>query len=336
MRGTKSFLFLIFFVCFLALTTQTVSAQNTINGMIFDHNRRPVPDINVELLDDLERTIATRKTRGSGFYSFQRLNRGVYYVSVRVAGTNFKRKKVRIDLGDLNAIGGVDVKQVDVHLELDDRKTGRTPARTGVVFVQEVPSEAKLLFAKATKNLNDDSIEEAVSNLNAAVKIFPEYYQALIKLGTLHINLGKFADGEGFLTKAVNVNPKSFTGYYGIGIAQYKLKRMDEAIENLRKAIEIDPSAERTHLQLGIVQRELKRFEKAETSFLKAKRLSNNRSSDANWNLALLYYYNLKKKEKAADELDSFLKNLPKEDKKKNPQKVATVKKLIKKIRRKA
>ena len=321
-------------VVYSASASDTV-AQNAINGIVFDQNRKPVANIEVELLDDLERLIGSRKTRGGGFYNFQRLNQGIYYIRIRVGGTGFKEKKQRIDLGDLNSIGGVDIKQVDVHLEIDPRRRREGPVNNKVFFAQSVPEEAKKLYESGVVHLNKKSLKKAETELTEAVGLFPDYYDALIQLGTLYANQKRFEEAEKPLKRATNVNPKSFQALFGLAFAQHNLRKRTNALVNLKKALEIDSGSIKAQLLLGIVQRDARRFELAKVSLVKAKELSNNKSSDANWHLALLYFHDLKDSNAAIAELNSYLKNLSKTDKKKNRAKVAAVKKLIKQIRSK-
>ncbi len=321
---------LAFGICFF-ISPNTSYSQNSINGMIFDHNRRPVPNIEVELLDDLERLIGSRKTRGSGFYSFSRLNAGIYYIKVRVGGTNFKEPKIRIDLGALNSIGGVDVKQVDLHLELIDRKE-RNSLVSGVVFVQEIPSTAAEFYRLASKMLEKKDFKAAQVNLMEAIAVFPDYYDALLQLGHVYLIENLNQNAENMFSKVVEINPKSFSGYFGIAIAARGFGDFEKAESMMKKAIQIDGQSDRAYFLLGTIQRDLKKHVEAETNLLKVKELTDNKSADANWQLALLYYYNLKKHDAAANELTNYLRNLSKDDKKKNPEKVKTVNALIKQI----
>lgn len=71
-------------------------------------------------------------------------------------------------------------------------------------------------------------------------------------------------------------------------------------------------------------------FEKAEKNLLKAKKLSNNSLPDIHWELALLYYHDLKRYNEAADELELYLKANPKAENKEQ------VEKLVKTFRSKA
>jgi tetratricopeptide (TPR) repeat protein len=322
-------------VCCL-VSTVSVHAQNSVSGMIFDDNRKPVQNIEVELLDSLERLIGSSKTRGSGFYTFQRLNRGVYYIKVRVGGTNFKEKKIRIDLGDLNAIGGVDVKQVDVYLEVDSRRANQTPVNNTVIFAQNIPPAAKKEYDAGLENKKKKRIPEAVKNFMTAVQIFPEYFAALESLGDSYLEQNQYPPAEKTFQKAVKVNPKSFRALFGLAVAQNKLLKRSNAIESLKKANEIDAGSINAHLLLGIIQRDLKKYKEAESNFLKAKKLGNNQIADVHWNLALLYFHDLKKYNTAADELNLYLKALPKDERKAMPKKISQVKKLIGDLRKKA
>ncbi len=331
----KNSFFILFCGFLFTLGAISVSAQNSISGIVFDHNRQPVSDIYVELLDDVERLIGSRKTT-NGFYTFQRLGRGIYYLRVRNDGTNFKEQKIRIDLGDLNAIGGVDAKQQDIYLELDRKMDGQNPFVTGVIFVQEVPEDAKDQFDKGIKNLEKNKDEAAIENLTNALGIFPDYFEALEKLGEIYLSQNKYEEAENIFKRSTSINEKSFTGFFNLAIAQNKLNKKEEAAGNLKKANAIDANSINANLLLGIIQRQLKQFSEAEKTLLRAKILSKNKEADVNWQLAELFYFDLKKLNEAADELDSYLKNLSKEERKNNPRKINMVKKLIEQIRQEA
>ena len=328
-------LFSFVFGIFVFAAPHSLFAQNSINGMIFDHNRRPVPNVDVELLDEFERLIASSRARGSGFYSFQRLTRGIYYINIRVGGTGFKKKRIRIDLGTGTA-SSVEVKQIDVHLELDKKKAGNVPAKTGVIFVQNIPPDAKEAYQKAINSMGKKDAQTASTELAKAITIFPEYYDALLQLGKIYLNLSKFTEAENIFSKAAEVNPKSFSSFFGLGIAHHNLKKRRAAIKSLKRANEIDANSINSHLLLGIVQRDAKMAKNAEKSFLKAKKLSENREPDVHWNLALLYYHEFKRYTKAADELELYIKALPKNKNTELDDKISKVKKLIQTFRQKA
>lgn len=307
-------------------------AQNSISGIVFDPFRKPVADIEVELLDGFERLVGSRKTTSSGFYTFQRLNAGIYYIRIRVGGTSFKDATQRVDLGDLNAIGGVDQKQIDLYLEFDERRGDREPAVTGIVYAQEVPQQAIELYEMSRRQINNKKMDEAKDSLRSALDIFPQYFLALESLGDLHLESQEFESAASAYSRAVEINPRCFGCYFNLGIARNKLGQKNSAAESLLKANEIDSGSINSHLLLGIVLRELERYGEAESALIRAKELGRNKQPDVNWQLAELYYFDLKRPKDAIYELRMFLGNLTSEEKKSNPGKIAGIEKLIRKI----
>lgn len=320
---------------FGALAAHAAHAQNSISGVIFDTSRQPVSKIEVELLDEFERLIRSTKTTGSGVYFFPGLRAGIYYVQVRTAGTNYREKKERLQLGQANrstsagGIAGSESLQLDFVLELD-RRSDQTPLTNEVVFAQSVPREAEKFYESALKKLDDKKTDEAIADFENALKIFPEYLLALEKIGYEYLAKGKFTESETSFAKALTVNPKSFPAKSGLGIAQYKLGKKREAAATLEESVAVNQSSVNSFLFLGKIYRELKEFEKSETNLKKAKELSKNKLADVHWELALLYFYNLNRPSEAADELELFLKAKP------NAENKAQIEKLIKAMREKA
>lgn len=335
MKKNTLTILLFIFLCFLQ--AENIFAQNSINGVIFDIDRKPVAKIDVELLDEFERLIRTTKTTNSGLYFFQGLRGGVYFIQVRVDGTNFKSVKERIQIGQGNrtnrttgAISGSEILQVNFNLEVVRRNENQTPLNNEVIFAQTIPPEAEKYFDNALKKLKDNKADEAIAELENAIKIFPEYFLALEKLGYEYIAKNKFAEAENVFTKAFEVNPKSFSAKSGSGIAQFKLGKKLEAAKTVEEAVVINPSSANSFLFLGQIYRDLKEFEKAEISLKKAEELSKNKLPDVHWELALLYYYNLNRYTDAANQLELYLKSNPNADNKKQ------IEKLIKMFRDKA
>jgi predicted Zn-dependent protease len=326
----------IFIICFLGglffLITRNISAQNTISGIVFDESRKPVGKIDVELLDEFERLLKTTKTSTSGLYFFQALRAGIYFVQVRTDGTGYKAVKERIQLGQTNRTSitgqssGSESLQVNFTLEIN-RPGNQSPLNNDVIFAQSVPPEAEKYFESALKKLKDRKTDEAIAELENALKIFPEYFLALEKIGYEHLAKAKFPEAESAFGKALEVNPKSFSAKSGLGIAEYKLGKVREAAKTLEESIALNQSAANSFLFLGKIYRELKQFEKAEASLKRAKELSKNKLADVHWELALLYYYNLNRPGEAAEELELYLRAKP------DAANKSQVEKLIKTIR---
>lgn len=330
-----TFLF-VFAAIFLIVSAEKTFAQNSISGIVFDENRRPVGEIDIELLDGFERLIRSTKTKGSGLYMFQGLRAGVYYIQVRTAGTNYREAKERVEIGQTNrtsrttgAISGSEALQVNLTLQFDSR--GRTGTLYNeVVFAQSIPSEAQKQYETALESFERKDKAAGIAALERAIAVYPDYFLALDRLGNEYLAQNKFVEAENVFRKALEINSKSFSSAYGLGAAQYSLRKRTDAVEALENALILNPSSINSYYLLGKIQRDLKEYEKAENNLKKAKELSKENLPDIHWELALLYYHNLKRYAQAADELELYLKANPKLENKEQVQK------LIKTFREKA
>ena len=206
---------------------------------------------------------------------------------------------------------GSEALQLNLTLQFERSGDNRTSFSNEVVFAQNVPREAEKYFENALKKLKDERRDEAVSELENALKIFPEYFLALEKIGYEYLAKSKFTEAESAFSRALAVNPKSFSAKSGLGIAEYKLGRLREAVVTLEESVTMNPSSANSFLFLGKIYRELKEFEKSLASLKKAKDLAKNKLADVHWELALLYFYNLNRPGEAADELELYLKAKP-------------------------
>jgi len=160
----------------------------------------------------------------------------------------------------LNSIGGVDSKQQDIFLEVNPRRGSVTSLRTGVVFVQEVPESAKLLFDKGLKAYRKKEISIRTEINSTKTRLSEKCPQKLLKLMKKH-----------------------FTSFFNLVVVQNKLNKLNDAIISLEKADEIDPNSININLLMGIIQRKLENSGEAQTRLLRAKNLSNNKQADVNW-----------------------------------------------------
>lgn len=314
------------FVIFLAVAHSSnivVRAQgsNSISGYVSDDRRVPVPDLQVELLNDVESILQRTKTDSSGLFAFRRLGEGIYQVRVQTYGTNYVGGQTkRVQLERTRAF-----EQVDFVLVI--RKTAATTSTTGAVFVQEVPASARKEFERGVALLQKgEQRKEGREALKKAVELFPLYFDALELLGTDYVKQQEFEPAIPVLTKAVEVNRRSYQGLLALSVAQHGLKQMPEAIESMRRAIALNQSSPNANLWLGTLLRQTSKLDEAETYLKQADKLAASKSAETKWQLALLFNQ-LKRYKEAADELELFLKIQP------DSKDMEQIKKLIQRFR---
>ena len=319
----------------------TFQSRNAVSGTIFSPSRRPVADIFVELLDDVNYTVGRLKTDASGRFAFGGLASGRYKLRVMPYGTDFLEETQEVVLTSVSAVpgSGSDRQQIDIYLRVNERaNTSPFGSSPGVIFAQEVPPAARKLYGQGISYLREKKEKEGLDSLRRALEIFPTYYVALDRLGAEYAmrGLSKRAymeAGRILLMKAVEVNPRGYSSVFGLGWTQYHLGLTNEAIESLRTATTLYGKGADAHLWLGKALRRAAKLGEAESAFKRANELTEGKSAEVHWQMAALYG-DQKRYRESADELELFLKMQPKG--KGNEAEVEKVRALIRQLRDKA
>lgn len=300
-----------------------VAIQATsISGHVADSSGNALADLQVELLNDVESVIQRTKTDSAGRYVFQRLTLGIFQIRVQTYGTQYIGQTKRVQLERTRLF-----EQVD--FALASRQSNATPNSTGIIFVQDVPENARREYQRGASLLQKEDRKEGIAALKKALDFFPNYYDALELLGTEYVKNQEFEVAIPFLTKAVEVNNSAFQSWSSLGVAQYNLKQIDLAIESMRRAVSLNQKSATANFWMGMLLRQTKKLDQAETHLKQADQLAGAKSADVKWQLALLYNQ-LQRYADAATELELFLKLQP--DSKDKEQ----IEKLIKTLRQKS
>ena len=312
MKYQSSLLYLVtlfLFACLPNVFCKTVNILNKIEGQVYDQNRVPVSDMYVELLNDVESLIARTKTSSTGRFSFSGVSSGRFKVRVLSSGKNFLQQTQDVDVVNLRSTSS-DIVFVEFYLRFDKSASEALQKNLpDAIFVQEAPQNAKRFYeegvAKADKNQ-----DQAILDLEQAIKIFPDYFVALDLLGKIY-NLRKdYNNAYPYLLKAVELNKRSVSSYYSLSYAFYRLEKNSLALEAAKKAVIINAGLADVQLLYGILLKINGNFQESEKALLKVKSLSKKPNAETHWQLALLYNKMSRNKD-AAKELETFLKLSP-------------------------
>ena len=309
----KKLLYILYFSLFTLLVAPLeVSSQaynNRIEGQVYAPNRSPVDNAYVELLNDVESVIARTRTTPSGRFSFGGIPPGRFIVKVLPIGGNFLVQTQEVQLTTVSRNGG-DTAYIDVYLRIDKRGgDNAAPMTREVLFVQEIPPEAKKLYDEGVAILGKTQ-EKGEAKLEEAIKIFPNYFDALQRLGKEYISHNKYEQGYPYLLRAIDINSRSYSSYYSLGYAFYQLKQYPAALEAAKATTILVPEAMEAQLLYGTLLRITGTYPDAEKALVKANTLAKKTNSEAHWQLALLYN-RLNRNQDAINELETFLKLVP-------------------------
>jgi hypothetical protein len=327
----KYVLIFLFLLLLLLLATARIKAaqpqmpvnkiMNSISGQVWDPYNQPVVDISVELQNELSMTVARQRTASGGRFVFSNVATGTYKVKILTTGTNYLEQFQDASVNTNGGIGSDNV-YLDIHLRFDPRKidTGNAGGLIEPVFVQEgISNEARELFKKGIKLLADKD-DTGLKELEKAVKLSPDYYDALNRLGEEYVRRKKYVESLPFLVKAIDVNRRSFSGFFNLAFACFQLNQKDEAVKAAQAATILKPDSISAQLMFGTILRTYGDYKEAEKTLLKAKKLTRQIPvAEVHWQLALLYNKTGRNKESAA-ELEEFLKIEPNSSDKKEIQ----------------
>lgn len=327
--GQMSFILFVGSIIFFA--SQEVSAS-TIAGIVYDNQRNPLGEVDVELLDDYYRSINRTKTNASGRYEFGGLRDGRFTVKVLPFRYDFADESALVEITTITSVSGqIGNTYLTQDFYLTPKKGTLADTETGVVFVQEVPKEAQKVYGEAVKELIRKKTEDGIAGLRKALSIFPNYYLALQSLGKELFAKSEYGEAIQILLKASEINPRSPATFYYMGYSLVKLNYTKAALIPLNQALLIAPSSVQILYILGIAEMGEGKYANAEKHLLRAEKLSKADVPEIHWQLAQLYGNDLKRYKEGADELELYLKA-----EKFDEQQTAQIKKVIIDLREKA
>jgi len=177
-------------------------------------------------------------------------------------------------------------------------------------------------YDRAIADARKGELPQAVSRLEDAIKIVPEFYAAHKSLGTLYQVMRRFRDAEREYRIAKELNPRSAAPLVSLGglfideaesgtITEGReiLGLLNEALVNLQEAMRIQPATAFARYLTGVVYYKTRFYEEAEDQFKQALDTGTNMGFV---NLALAnVYLQLQEWETAIEHLDTYLRMYP-------------------------
>lgn len=119
-------------------------------------------------------------------------------------------------------------------------------------------------------------IEGALAFYGRAIELKPDYFDALFNRGVILFELKRLPEAISHFQRACKARPRDADARSNLGTALYTTGQLEEAIKALRRALKINPKLLEAELNLGSAYRRLGQNEEAGQAFQRALRLAPN------------------------------------------------------------
>jgi tetratricopeptide (TPR) repeat protein len=151
-----------------------------------------------------------------------------------------------------------------IPIEIEPPPAPERPAGESVSVAQlqhKVPKEARRSFAHAIRLSKAEDHEGAAKELEATVRLDPEFADAYGRLGIEYGELKRPSDAATIFRRLLELTPDSVNGHCYLGLALLDLGDRGQSEEQIRLGLRQSPDSARCHFLLGflLVQREATR-----------------------------------------------------------------------------
>ncbi len=294
---------------------------NSLQGrVITPEGNQPTHPVKITLTFNGRRIYETF-TDLSGRYTFSGLVRGTYQLTAEGDGQTFETTTAHAEISAFGAAGALFTQDIQL------RQIRATPgmARTGVVnaFSQDVPKAAREKLERAQKLISEGKNESVMAQLQEAVRIFPQYFDAHLMIGNQLIQSGNLDEAIAPLDRAREINPRDERVYQSFGLLMMKQRKYPIAVAIFEEAARLNPANplnplmrasaliyQASYVEAERVGQRADLLNQADLSLAKASELSDKKMKPDPLTLAM--FYDLRgEPSRAAEELEEYLKKNP-------------------------
>jgi tetratricopeptide (TPR) repeat protein len=204
-----------------------------ISGQIRSADNRPIENVMVRVESSTGALVDQGTADNMGRFRFIRLRPGQYKVFVKAAGLTAAPQSV-----DLSRVS----PRVHVLIQLvPDSAAVRTRGSGNAWIIDaRVPAEAQAALESGRAAAAEKKTEVAITHLQKATRIYPEYYEAHRMLGQLYMDTSQWEKAENSFREAVKIDPKGVTALTSLGEVYRREKKYDDAQKVHEEALKID------------------------------------------------------------------------------------------------
>jgi len=100
-------------------------------------------------------------------------------------------------------------------------------------FEGNIPSKASAAYKRAMLRIKDSQLEDAIFDLQEAIKLYPQYVRAYNDLGVLFLKLERLDEAAATFRSAIEISKRFFHPRMNLGLVLNRQGKFKEAIETL-------------------------------------------------------------------------------------------------------
>ena len=218
-----------------------ISANCSLSGSVRTFDNQPVRDARVEIRKGgIGEPIISAYTLPNGSFAFPAVPRGTYEV-VATVGMQEARERVAIDH-----------LEVSLQLRLPGEASDPTGGSATVSVSQlKVPDKAKKLFAQAQEAYEKAKFDQSREHLEKALQLCPAYAQALTLRGLLDLQNNRLDQALTDLEQAVKNDYGYALGYVVLGATYNLMQRYDDSVRVLERSLVLTPTSWQAYFELS-------------------------------------------------------------------------------------
>lgn len=246
--------------------------------------------------------------RDDGRFEFKKLPAGAYTLAIFVPARGEARKTVEVGPATADAHHRV---SLTLHLKDSDFVFAAVRREHAVSTRQlSIPAKAQAAYEQAQKDLGRNDFDAAVTQLEKAVEMAPQFASAWNNLGTIAYKRRQFDRAEECFREALDQDPQSYEPLVNLGGVLVTEHKLDEALDYNLHAVLTRPGDALANSQLGMTYFEVGNLDLAEKYLERAREIDPTHFSHPQLLLAEIHLRRDERKKAAAD-LEDFLKHHP-------------------------
>jgi tetratricopeptide (TPR) repeat protein len=183
-------------------------------------------------------------TDNQGRFRFPNLQRGYYKVIINAPGY----RPVQQD-ADLQVLFRIYLS-FELIPDHSNNSTGLPPLGGEVIDARVSPA-AREQFDSARSELVRKNYPEAISHLEKAIEVYPEFFEANLLLGTAQMDTREWNKAEKALLRALEIKPENAPALLSLGEVYWRQKRYQDAEQTLQEGLKLDDKAWQGYFTLG-------------------------------------------------------------------------------------